>query len=135
MTRRTRPACCVGGIIRSKGKLLLVRRGKPPGEGYWSIPGGHVEPGETWQSAVEREIHEETGLIATCGEFVGWVERYALNQRYVIADFLVEAVNPELAEAGDDALEVILADKTDMQSLQVSPGLTSFLDEYGLLGS
>ncbi len=129
------PACCVGGIIRSKGKLLLVRRGKPPGEGYWSIPGGHVETGETWQRAVEREIHEETGLVATCGEFVGWVERYALDQRYLIADFLVEAQNPDSAKPGDDALEVILADKTEMESLQVSPGLVTFLNDRGIWGS
>ena len=129
------PACCVGGIALWGDKLLLIRRANPPGQGYWSIPGGHVEPGETWQEAVEREVLEETGLRATCGRFVGWVERSAGDNRYLIADFMVEVFAPETAAAADDAADLTFADVEDMKLLVMAPGLLSFLNEHGVLAS
>ncbi|HBU39028.1 MAG TPA: NUDIX hydrolase [Acidimicrobiaceae bacterium] len=129
------PACCVGGIALWGDKLLLIRRANPPGQGYWSIPGGHVEPGETWQEAVEREVLEETGLRATCGRFVGWVERSAGDNRYLIADFMVEVFAPETAAAADDAADLTFADVEDMKLLELAPGLLSFLNEHGVLAS
>jgi len=129
------PACCVGGIALWGDKLLLIRRANPPGQGYWSIPGGHVEPGETWQEAVEREVLEETGLRATCGRFVGWVERSAGDKRYLIADFMVEVFAPETAAAADDAADLTFADVEDMKLLEMAPGLLSFLNEHGVLES
>lgn len=45
--------------------VLLVERSKPPRAGLWSLPGGHIEPGETAAAAAARELHEETGLAAT----------------------------------------------------------------------
>ena len=129
------PACCVGGIALWGDKLLLIRRANPPGQGYWSIPGRHVEPGETWQEAVEREVLEETGLRATCGRFVGWVERSAGDNRYLIADFMVEVFAPETAAAADDAADLTFADVEDMKLLEMAPGLLSFLNEHGVLAS
>ena len=129
------PACCVGGIALWGDKLLLIRRTNPPGQGYWSIPGGHVEPGETWQEAVEREVLEETGLRATCGRFVGWVERSAGDNRYLIADFMVEVFAPETAAAADDAADLTFADVEDMKLLEMAPGLLPFLNEHGVLES
>ena len=129
------PACCVGGIALWGDKLLLIRRANPPGQGYWSIPGGHVEPGETWQEAVEREVLEETGLRAKCGRFVGWVERSAGDNRYLIADFMVEVFAPETAAAADDAADLTFADVEDMKLLELAPGLLSFLNEHGVLAS
>lgn len=127
------PACCVGGVALWGEKLLLIRRAKPPGQGFWSIPGGHVEPGESWQEAVEREVREETGLVATCGSFIGWVERSAGGDRYLIADFLVDVLAPETAAAGDDAADLTFADAEDMKLLEIAPGLLSFLTEHGVL--
>jgi len=55
---------CGAFITKDKGRsLLLLRRKKPPEAGYWSIPGGAVEFGETFEQAVIREVAEETGLI------------------------------------------------------------------------
>src|SRR6187200_2672799 len=54
---------CVGGIVRYDGRLLLVRRGREPARGTWSVPGGHVEPGESDLEATAREVLEETGLV------------------------------------------------------------------------
>tara|TARA_Y100001970_G_scaffold179520_2_gene218552 strand:+ start:38353 stop:38745 length:393 start_codon:yes stop_codon:yes gene_type:complete len=127
------PTCCVGGIVIWEKKLLLIRRAHPPAQGYWSIPGGHVEPGESWQGAVERELLEETGLVATCGRFIGWVERSIGEQRYLIADFLVDVLEPETATANDDALDLAFVNADEMKSLHVAPGITSFLAEHHVL--
>jgi 8-oxo-dGTP diphosphatase len=55
----------VAAIIElSPNKILLVKRDTVPFRGYWALPGGRVEPGETVEKAVEREVKEETGLDA-----------------------------------------------------------------------
>ena len=128
------PACCVG-VLHCGATSCSYYAVNPPGQGYWSIPGGHVEPGETWQEAVEREVLEETGLRATCGRFVGWVERSAGDNRYLIADFMVEVFAPETAAAADDAADLTFADVEDMKLLEMAPGLLSFLNEHGVLAS
>ena len=69
------PQICVGAIAVGNDALLLIRRGRPPGTGLWSLPGGRVEPGETLAEAVVRELAEETGIEGVCDQFVGWVER------------------------------------------------------------
>ncbi|MBN2688089.1 MAG: NUDIX hydrolase, partial [Deltaproteobacteria bacterium] len=63
-----RPRVGVGAVVIKERKVLLVRRGIPPSEGLWAIPGGHVELGETLQETAEREILEETGIVISAGE-------------------------------------------------------------------
>jgi 8-oxo-dGTP diphosphatase len=60
----------VGAIVFHAGKVLLVKRGRPPAKGQWAIPGGTVNLGESLQEAAQREILEETG-IAVEGESAG----------------------------------------------------------------
>lgn len=57
-----RPIVGVGAVVWRDGRVLLVRRGKPPRVGQWSIPGGAQELGETVEEAARREVQEETGL-------------------------------------------------------------------------
>ena len=123
----------MGAVFVWEGKLLLIQRGKPPAAGFWSIPGGHVEHGESWQDAVEREVIEETALEATCGEFIGWVERESGGQRYLIADFKIDVANPDVAKPGDDATDLIFAEKADFPRLKITSGLTDFLRKYELM--
>jgi mutator protein MutT len=52
----------VGALIFENGSILLVERGKEPLKGYWSLPGGIVETGETLEEGIRREVVEETGL-------------------------------------------------------------------------
>ena len=58
-----RPVLAVGGVVVKGGSVLLIRRGKSPSRGEWSLPGGMVEIGERVGAAVSREIQEETGLV------------------------------------------------------------------------
>lgn len=70
MERRQIP--CVGAVVVDGGRLLLVLRGREPAAGLWSIPGGKVEPGESPDDALVREVAEELGCTVVV---TGWLER------------------------------------------------------------
>lgn len=65
------PALTVDAVWIRKGRILLVRRGRPPFLGRWALPGGFVEYRETVEAAVTRELAEETGLHARPVRLVG----------------------------------------------------------------
>ena len=67
---------CAGAIVHdATGRLLLIRRGREPGRGLWSLPGGRCEAGEDAAAAAVRETYEETGLVVTAGTVAGSVRR------------------------------------------------------------
>jgi len=69
-----RPQLAVSGVIFREGQVLLVRRARSPGKGFYSLPGGRVEFGETLHTALHREIDEETGLRVDILGLAGWRE-------------------------------------------------------------
>jgi len=100
---------CVGAVVRDEaGRLLMILRGHDPGKGLWSIPGGRIEPGETPEHAVIREVREETGLLVTCGPLLGAAELPGLGGAVVdIRDYRAFLVpGSATAVAGDDAADV-----------------------------
>ena len=105
------PVVAVGAIVFEKDRVLLVRRGQPPSQDLWAIPGGRVKLGETLQEAAEREILEETGIRIRAGEPVytfDYIERDGTSRprfHYVIVDLRADFIDGEL-RAGDDAADV-----------------------------
>lgn len=59
------PRPAVSAAIFREGDILLAQRARQPARGLWSLPGGHIEPGETAEKAAERELREETGVAAS----------------------------------------------------------------------
>jgi 8-oxo-dGTP diphosphatase len=129
---------CVGAIITDRsGRLLLIRRRNEPGAGLWSLPGGRVEPGETDQQAVVREVREETGLVVTCGALAGTVERPGLAGSVLdIRDYRAAVTGGEVA-AGDDAADARWVTPPEAASLdaagQLTDGLVAALTSWGVL--
>src|SRR5436309_13446134 len=69
------PRVGVGAVVLSRERVLLTRRGKPPAEGRWSLPGGLVELGETSVEAARREVEEECGIKVRVGGPAGGLDR------------------------------------------------------------
>jgi ADP-ribose pyrophosphatase YjhB (NUDIX family) len=131
-----RPELCVGIVAVRDGALLMVKRGRGPGQGYWSLPGGRVEPGETMGEAVVRELDEETALVGVCGELVGWVERIGAGPppfHYAIFDFEVTLIDDRLPRAGDDAADAAMVPLHEVTELDLVEGLAEFLAEHGVI--
>jgi ADP-ribose pyrophosphatase YjhB (NUDIX family) len=127
-----RPEVCVGAVALRDDALLLVRRGRAPALGKWSVPGGRVEWGETLAAAAVREVAEETGLEVTCGGFAGWVERIGEGHHYVIVDFWVTVDSDAAPVAGDDASEARWVRIEELGDLDLTSGLSDFLRRIGV---
>jgi ADP-ribose pyrophosphatase YjhB (NUDIX family) len=124
---------CVGAVVVHDDDLLLIRRGHDPGAGEWAVPGGRVEPGELLMEAVVRELAEETGLEATCGELLGWVERIEGDDHFVILDFSATVLERIEPRPGDDASEARWVPLHEVADYALVDGLAEFLHEHGVL--
>ncbi len=110
----TRPIVGIGIVVLKGDSVLLVRRGKPPNMGSWTLPGGAQELAETTEQAARRELAEETGV--TVGELhlaatVDNIRRDATGRvqfHYTIIDYTAAWLEGEPV-AGTDVSEAVWA--------------------------
>ncbi|MDP1739221.1 MAG: NUDIX hydrolase [Caulobacter sp.] len=109
MTGHPRPTA---GVVCLRGReVLLIKRGNPPRQGQWSLPGGRIEWGETTEAAALRELKEETGVDA---ELLGLIdvvdgvmtsrETGEITRHYIMIDYAARWTTGEVV-AGDDAAD------------------------------
>jgi 8-oxo-dGTP diphosphatase len=134
------PRVAVGAIVFKDHKVLLVRRGKPPAEDLWAIPGGRVEIGETLPAAAEREIFEETGITIHALKPVytfDVIERDSSDRirfHYVIVDLIADYVRGNI-RAGDDATAARWVSSDELASLKLSSKTRQLLKTHYNFGS
>src|SRR5438045_5928820 len=103
------PIVGVGAVIVEGDRVLLVKRGKAPLLGEWSIPGGMLELGETLRQGAEREALEESGLVVRATDLLGVFDRIVPNEakaflyHYVLIDFVCKKISGDVLAAGDAA--------------------------------
>jgi ADP-ribose pyrophosphatase YjhB (NUDIX family) len=107
----------VGGAVVHEGKLLLVRRASRRGHGNWQVPGGFVEPDETIEVAVVREVAEEAGVQAEVVGVLGIRSRYNLDSGNSI--YVVLLMRPLSGEPTPDGKEVDQAGYFTLEEIQL----------------
>lgn len=118
----TVPKVCVGVVCVRGNEVLLIRRGRPPRQGHWSIPGGKLEFGESLHEAALRELHEETGCTARIGRLIQVYELIEEGFHYVLVDYLAEYIEGE-PQAADDASEARFVSFEEAEALMIEPDL------------
>jgi 8-oxo-dGTP diphosphatase len=120
-----RPIVAVGGVVIHEGRVLLIRRGQPPLEGRWSIPGGILEIGETIAAAIGRELKEEAGVTV---RVLGLIEIYEKVLRdadnrpqyhFVILDYMCEFVEG-VATAGGDVTDAEWVSEGELEKMHLT---------------
>ncbi|MGE0453874.1 MAG: NUDIX hydrolase [Vicinamibacteria bacterium] len=117
------PVVGVGGLVVRDGRVLLIRRGKQPLYGRWTLPGGTLELGESLEQAVVRELLEETGVHVRPLELLTVFERIEraddrVVYHYVIVDYLCEYLSGE-PQGASDALEAAFVSEADLPALDL----------------
>jgi len=126
------PLVGVGAVVLDGARVLLVRRGRPPALGRWSLPGGLVDVGEPLEAAVRREVAEECGLAVDVHDLVGVVDRIVrdadgrVRYHYVLLDYLATPTAGHV-EAGSDAAAVQWCEAGELGGLDVTEGLESMV--------
>ena len=113
------PLVGVGVVVVRDGRVLLIRRAKPPRRGEWSLPGGLQKLGETVFQAASREVMEEAGVIVRplalvdVVDLIEWDEQ-RVRYHYTLIDILAAFVDGE-AVAGADAADVLWAEQAEVE--------------------
>ena len=119
-------------ITDTAGRVVLVKRGREPERGRWSIPGGTVEAGETLREAAAREAFEETGLRVAVGpELWDLCLPVGDGRVFEIHDFAATVVGGTLS-AGDDADEARWVHPDEFASMPLTADLARYLQRAGI---
>ncbi len=129
------PQVAVGAVVFNQNSVLLVKRGKPPAQNEWAIPGGSVKLGETLQQAAEREIYEETGIVIRAREpifvfdLVQKDESDKIRFHYIIIDLIADYEGGELLP-GDDALDARWFTEPETKNLMINAMTRKLLGKH-----
>jgi 8-oxo-dGTP diphosphatase len=134
-TRRypDRPVVGVGAVVVHEGKVVLIRRRFEPLQGEWSLPGGGVEVGETLETAVAREMLEETGLEVEVGPVIEVFDRITRDEEqrvryhYVLVDYLCWPIAGEL-RAGSDVDAAVLVGAGELADYGLTAKATAVIE-------
>ncbi|MBN1473439.1 MAG: NUDIX hydrolase [Syntrophaceae bacterium] len=133
-----KPIVGVGTIVQKDGKILLVKRGVEPSLGLWAIPGGTLKLGETMRECAERELLEETGIIAKAEDcvyvfdFIEHDARGKIKFHFVVIDFAAKYMSGE-PKGADDALEARWVAPEELSKLPVAKNTLAALRYIGFL--
>lgn len=128
------PSC--HAVVLRGDAVLLVQRARDPFRGYWGLPGGKVELGETVEQALVREVAEETSLtvvperLITYRDAIDWGDTGDVDYHFVMFYFVATAIGGEL-QPGDDAEAVRWTTAEDLHTLQLVPELPQILAAAG----
>jgi 8-oxo-dGTP diphosphatase len=105
------PIPAVAAAVVHNGRILTVRRGRPPNAGMLALPGGRVEPGEPLLEAAIRELHEETGIVAEAECVLTAIDQFHHDARgCLLGHYIIVVVSCRWVKgagiAADDASEV-----------------------------
>ena len=123
------PIPAVSVALRDKDRFLLVKRGRAPSKDYWAFPGGRVEPGETLDAAVRRELAEETGLSADDYRIVRMITLSGEWGSFDLHIFSAVASGNTNAVAADDAADAGWFNLSEMATMQVTPSTIEIAEE------
>ena len=119
----------VGAVVVDRdGRVLLVRRGRAPSAGSWTLPGGRIERGEAPEAAIARELCEETALAVRVVCTLGTVTIVREGTAYAIHEYLVVPVGGTAARAGDDAADVRWVARNEVEQAGVAAEAVDVLD-------
>ena len=133
-----RPIVAVGGVVWHEGRVLLAQRGKAPGYGTWSIPGGAVQLGEPLREAVAREVKEECAVEVAVGEIVDAIDRVVrdaegrVQYHYIILDSAARYVGGNL-QAGSDVLAARWVAPNEFADYGLTPAALAVIARAGRL--
>jgi 8-oxo-dGTP diphosphatase len=127
-----RPIASVAACVFQDGRILLVQRGTPPSKGKWSVPGGAIELGESFQDAARRELDEECGVEIEVGDLFD-VENFIIRDKdgsiryhyivtYLMANYIAGDIKP-----GSDELDVCWATREELMKLDMSPVVRDYI--------
>jgi 8-oxo-dGTP diphosphatase len=128
------PLVGVGAILLKRDRILMAQRGKEPLKGWWSLPGGALETGESLADGVRREVREETGLEIRPMGMLEIFERIMRDSKgdaeyhYVLIDYVCRIIGGTLC-AGDDVCRVEWVRRSDLVKLQITEGTLGVIEK------
>lgn len=127
------PIVGLGVVLLRGDEVLLIKRGRPPAQGAWSLPGGAQELGETAKEGARRELLEETGLTAGPLTLVGQADSIhhdaqgKVEYHYTILDFAGVYLGG-VAKAGDDVTDIAWVNLGNLSNFNVNDAIKDMID-------